>query len=119
MAFESLTLAAAAAIHLSAVDTGSKPFSQTGAGTAEAIIFVVLALGAFALHRGRPRCHRAALAATAFAIVGFVVGLSFTLRGGAPGDIAYHATMLPLLIFTALLLVRGGRTSRRRLGAAR
>ena len=31
---------------------------------------------------------------------GFGVGLSMTAREGATSDIAYHATMLPILLFT-------------------
>jgi hypothetical protein len=68
------------------------------------VIGAVLVAGALALVRGS---RRAALAAVAFAIAGFGVGLSMTVRGGAAGDIAYHATMLPLLLFTLVLLGRG------------
>src|SRR5205085_1990884 len=73
------------------------------AGIAEAVIAVVLAAGAAALVRG---ARGVALGAVAFAIAAFGVGLSMTVRGGAAGDIAYHATMMPLLVFTLMLLAR-------------
>jgi hypothetical protein len=43
---------------------------------------------------------------TNFAIVGFAVGLSFTLRGGGTVDVVYHALMLPLLLLTLVVLLR-------------
>ena len=48
----------------------------------------------------------AVLAALPFAIVGFLIGLSFTIRGGDAIDIAYHATVLPLLPLTLAVLLR-------------
>jgi hypothetical protein len=44
-------------------------------------------------------------------LVGFVVGLTFTIRGGSTIDVTYHASMLPLLIATAALLMHGTRSS--------
>ena len=109
--FEALTLAVISPLHLSgALGGGAKPFNPTAAGTAEALIGVVLIVGALGLLRG----HRnAAMAVVTFAIVGFLVGLSFTLRGGDTTDIAYHATMLPLLLFTLLVLWRKRPPTRR------
>jgi hypothetical protein len=113
MAFEALTLAVISPLHLSgALGGGTKPFNPTAAGTAEAVIGVVLILGALALLRDGPHSRSAAIAAVSFAIVGFLVGLSFTLRGGNAIDIAYHATMLPLLLLTLVLLVRKRRPAR-------
>lgn len=43
---------------------------------------------------------------TAFAIIGVLYGLSITTQGGDLPDIAYHATLLPLLIVTFALLLR-------------
>ena len=107
MGFEALTLAVISPLHLSGVlGGGTKPFNPTAAGTAEAVICVVLILGALALLRDGPHARNAALAAVSFAIVGFLIGLSFTLRGGDALDIAYHATMLPLLLLTLVLLAR-------------
>jgi hypothetical protein len=111
MGFEALTLAIISPLHLSGVlGGGRKPFDPTAAGSAEAIIGAVLLIGALALLRNRPN---AAIAATAFAIVGFLVGLSFTLRGGDGIDVAYHATMLPLLLLTLRALWRKLRPTRR------
>jgi hypothetical protein len=105
MGFVAATLVVASALHLAGVvDDGSPPFAPDRAGIAEAVIAVVLAAGAVALVRG---ARRAALGAVVFAIAGFGVGLSMTVRGGATGDIAYHATMLPLLLLALALLSRG------------
>jgi hypothetical protein len=112
MGFQALTLAVISPLHLSGVlGGGAKPFNPTAAGTAEAVIGVVLILGALALLRDTARRRGAALAATAFAIIGFLVGLSFTLRGGDAIDIAYHATILPLLLVTFAALRRTRRAS--------
>lgn len=111
MGFEASTLAIISPLHLSGVLGGdTKPFNPTAAGTAEAVIGAVLLMGALALARNR---RDAAIVATAFAIVGFLVGLSFTLRGGTAIDVAYHATMLPLLLLTLLVLRRKRRPTRR------
>lgn len=113
MGFEALTLAVISSLHLSGVlGGGTKPFNPTAAGIAEAVIFAVLAPAAVAYHRIGPPARTAALAATLFAIVGFIVGLTITLRGGDAIDIAYHATLLPLLLVTfAALLRRKGRNA--------
>jgi hypothetical protein len=65
---------------------------------------VVLAAGAVALFCHPLRGRGPAIAAVAFAIFGFIVGLSFTISGGAAADIAYHVTMLPILIAVAVML---------------
>ena len=105
MGFVAATLVVASALHLAGVvDDGSPPFDPDRAGIAEAVIAAVLAVGAFALVRG---VRRVALGSVVFAIAGFGVGLSMTVRGGATGDIAYHATMLPLLLLALALLSRG------------
>jgi len=44
-------------------------------------------------------------------IFGFIVGLTFTVNGGATIDLIYHATMFPVLIVTALMLGRGAGAS--------
>jgi hypothetical protein len=105
--FEALTLAVISSLHLSGVlGGGAKPFNPTAAGTAEAVIGVVLALGALALRRATAGGRDAAVAANAFANIGFLVGLGFTLRGGDAIDVAYHAVMLPLLFLTMAALLR-------------
>jgi hypothetical protein len=104
--FEAVTLALVSTLHLShTLGGGSKPFDPNAAGIAEALIGIALAVGAVTLSRTR-RGRAAAPAATAFAIVGFLVGLGFTISGGDAIDIAYHAVMLPLLVFTLIALLR-------------
>ena len=46
------------------------------------------------------------------AVVGFLVGLTFTVQGGDPVDVAYHAVMLPVLLATAIALLRRQRLVR-------
>jgi hypothetical protein len=95
MTFVAATLAVASTIHL----TGG----HDDAGIPEAAIAVVLVAGVLALRRG---IRRIAVAAVVFAIAGFGIGITETVRGGATTDIAYHATMLPLLVLTLAELVR-------------
>jgi hypothetical protein len=107
MGLEAVTLVIISSLHLSGVlGGGAKPFNPTAAGIAEALIAVVLVLGSLALGPGTARGREAALAATAFAIIGFLVGLGFTLRGGDAIDVAYHAVMLPILLLTIVALLR-------------
>jgi peptidoglycan/LPS O-acetylase OafA/YrhL len=107
MSLEAATLAIASAVHLSGVSRNDD------AGVAEALICVALLGGAWALLRSPRRGRAVALVATGFAILGFVVGLTSTVRNGAPGDLAYHATMLPVLIATLLALSRLDTVARR------
>lgn len=108
MAVESAALATMSALHLSGALTGGpQPFNPRAAGIAEAVICVALAGGAIALVRGSTDSWRVAGGAVCFAIFGFVVGLYFSVTGGRPVDLAFHATMLPLLAITlAALLLR-------------
>ena len=109
MVFEAATLWVASMLHLlAAADASSR---SVAAGVAEALICVALLGGAFALSRQSWRGVRVALATVGFAIFGFIVGLTFTVRGGSPGDLAYHAVMLPLLVATAVLLAREVRSA--------
>ena len=104
MIFEAATLVVASTIHLSGADQGGgTPFSPNRAGIAEAVIAVVLLAGVFALRRG---ARGLAIASVVFAVAGFLVGLSMTVRGGAAVDVAYHAVMLPILSLTLVQLVR-------------
>jgi hypothetical protein len=108
MTFEAATLAIFAVLHLvGALAPGSGSSNGSGAGVAEAIICLVLVLGLRAFVRSPARGRRIALGATCFAILGFIVGLTFTVRGGPAVDLIYHLTMFPILIVTALLLGRG------------
>src|SRR5205807_9445750 len=103
------TLAVMSTLHLTGgLSGGSKPFSAPHAGVAEAIIGAVLLAGAAAVYRDRPEARTVALAAIWFAIAGFVLGLTFTIRGGGGIDIAYHVVMLPMLLFTAARLAIAG-----------
>jgi multisubunit Na+/H+ antiporter MnhF subunit len=113
MMFEAATLGVMSTLHLSGVLAGgSEPFNASHAGIAEAIIAVVLLAGAAALVRGRNDARVIALAATVFAVVGFIVGLNFTVRGSDAIDIAYHVAVLPILVLTALGLAARPRLSR-------
>lgn len=104
MVLEALSLALISALHLSGVIAGgTKPYNPEAAGIAEAVIGVVLIAGATVVLRSTKHGRTAALAASGFAIVGFLVGLVFTISGGQPADVAYHATVLPLLILTLVL----------------
>ena len=107
LAAQSATVAVFSVLHLTGVlriGTGN----SDGAGIAEAVIGVVLAGGAWALARSPSpaRGRRAALFAVYFAIAGFIVGLTYTLDSGDAIDLIYHATMLPILVGTAIRLVR-------------
>lgn len=111
MAFEAATLAIMSTLHLTAViHGGSKPFKADDAGIAEAIICVVLAGGAAALLLAGRRGRSIALGTSGFAVLGFIVGLTITVQGAGVLDVAYHATMLPVLAGTAILLARSGAT---------
>lgn len=102
IAAEAGTLAVVSSLHLSgAIAGGTEPYDPGSAGVAEAVICVVLAAGAIALLVGHARGRKIALCAVGFAIVGFIIGLTFTIQGGTAFDVAYHAVMLPLLIATA------------------
>jgi hypothetical protein len=111
MGFVVATLVVFSTLHLTGVSNGgAPPHGVNRAGIAEATIAVVLVVGILGLLRGK---RRIAIGTIVFAIVGFGIGLSMTAHEGATGDIAYHATMLPILLF---MLAVAWRT--RRLGAA-
>lgn len=120
MALESAALATMSGLHLSgALSGGPQPFNPRAAGIAEAVICLALAGGAIALARRSPDSWRVAAGAVCVAILGFVVGLYFSLNGGHPVDLAFHATMLPLLAITlAALLLAGSRTTRSSIGSS-
>jgi tellurite resistance protein TehA-like permease len=108
MVVEAASLAVMSILHLTGHLDGSSPFNPTRAGIAEALIGVVLLLGALALVRSRRHALSIAIAANAFAVVGFVIGLTRTTEGGGAVDIAYHVTLLPLLVLTLVVLVIRG-----------
>jgi hypothetical protein len=76
-----------------------------GAGVAEAVIAAALVLGAIGFARRGQRGRTGAQGAIGFAIVGFVFGLTITIPSGSGVDIAYHLTVLPLLVLTLVLLL--------------
>jgi len=109
-----VTLAAASTIHFGVTVAGiDDPFP--GAALPEAIISVVVLAGAAAAARRVPHAWGWAFAATLFGILGFLVGLRFTLFGGRPvvtGDVAYHLTgLLILFVIAGLLLSPRGRVA--------
>lgn len=113
---EAAALAVMSALHLSgAVAGGSPPFKPHEAGIHEAVICAVLAAGAAILARRSSGSRPAAAVAVSLAILGFCIGLYFTVQGGDPIDLAFHATMLPLLALTltALLVAPRPRLSTR------
>lgn len=83
--------------------------SFAGASTPEAVIGAVLAAGAVLVLAAPARglARAAALAATGFAVAGFVVGVAFVVTHGRAGDAAdltYHGIGLAALIATLVAL---------------
>lgn len=117
MLIEAASLAVMSALHLTGVlDPGHHGiYAPNDAGIAEAVIGVVLLAAGIAVLRSPGTGRRAALWATAFAVVGFCVGISITIRGGNAIDIAYHSTVLPILVISLIALARPLVASRRRL----
>jgi hypothetical protein len=107
-----LSLAVMSALHFADVLVGEKPFRPERAGTSEAVICVALAVGCAVLVRRLPRRGLVAIIAVLIAVAGFILGLTFTTRGGGTVDIAYHATVLPLLLLTLAFLIRPGALAR-------
>jgi len=104
---EASTLAIMSVLHLTGIVAGgTRPYRPTAAGIAEAVIGAVLTVGAAALTRSSRHGRDTAVAALGFAILGVIAGLSFTIRGGGAIDIAYHATLLPLLLITLAAMSR-------------
>jgi hypothetical protein len=60
------------------------------------------------MSRWRLRACPSSLIDAIWPLFGFLVGLNFTARGGEVADVAYHATMLPVLVVGLVLLVRTG-----------
>lgn len=102
------SLAVTSALHLSGAVQGrdNQIFSPRGAGVAEAIIGVAMLWGAVSLARRGAAGRTVALWTTGFAIVGFIYGVSVSIRGGALPDICYHCIVLPILIVTFVLIFR-------------
>ena len=108
ISLEASTLAIMSVLHLTGVLAGgTRPFNRTDAGIAEAVICVVLIGGAVALARDPLRGRAIARGTVGFAILGVIAGLNFTIQGGDAIDVAYHATLLPLLLITLAALRKG------------
>lgn len=107
MLVEAASLAVMSVLHLTGtLDQGHPPYRAGDAGIAEALIGLVLLVAAIAVLRIPDRSRSTAIGATAFAIVGFAVGITITVKGGDAFDVAYHATVLPILVATLVLLLR-------------
>lgn len=119
MLLVAVSLAVQSALHLSGAIHPTPGGTETPAGIAEAVICVALLWGSSALARRGPAGYRIALWTDVFAVAGFIIGLSVTIPSGYIPDIAYHATVLPILIITVALIVRYGAPERwRRAGTA-
>lgn len=107
MSLEAVSLWVASALHLSGLVHGrSASFEPDAAGIAEAVIGVVLAAGSVVMVKDKGRARVVGIASTTFALIGFLIGISETARGGDAPDIAYHATVIPLLIASLVALIR-------------
>jgi len=112
-----VTLTLASTLHLGVaiplgVTTISDPFA--GAAIPEAVIAVVVAAGAMTMLVRLPAARWLAPAATLFALAGTLYGLTVTLRRAQAGDIAYHVTLLTMLVASAVLLMGTLRPGARR-----
>lgn len=115
MAATSATLAVASALHFGVVlhlgaATIDDPFP--GAAIPEAVITGVLACGVVAIVMRAHAAWALAIGSTLFAIVGFLVGLTFTVPDlpMRMGDLIYHLCgLLMLLAALELLLLPTGR----------
>lgn len=102
-----VSLTVASIVHLVGhVEGRSELYDASDAGIAEAVIAAVLTAGAVMMIRVPRSARIVGLAATAFAVAGFLVGLSITARAGHLPDIAFHAAILPLLIVILVAFLR-------------
>jgi hydrogenase/urease accessory protein HupE len=115
MALATVAFAAASIIHFGAVIglgpiTVDDPFP--GAAIPEAVIAVVLGIGVLSVLTRRPSRWGVALAATLFALLLTIYGLTVTAPSGRTGDITYHVAVLVLsVVIVSLLLLPAGRQS--------
>jgi hypothetical protein len=113
MVAATLSLAIASVLHFGvAVPLGAITITDPfrGAAIPEAVLAVVLGIGVVSVLTGWSAAWWVALATTLFALLGTLYGLTVTLRRGEIGDIAYHLSLLTLLIAAvALLLAPAGR----------
>ena len=107
MAIAAVTLALASTVHFGVhLGVGQlaihDPFP--GAAIPEAVIAFVVACGVLAVV-SRRAAWPVALGTTLFAIVGVLFGLSLTLGSARTGDVAYHVSLLVVLVVGLCLLV--------------
>ncbi len=113
MSVVTVSLAIASLLHFGVtvplgVVTISDPFRA--AAIPEAVIAMVVGAGAVTVLTGRPATWWPALGTALFALLGTLYGLTVTLRRGEIGDIAYHLSLLTLLVAAvAMLLTPAGR----------
>ena len=108
MALAAVTLAIASALHfglLLAVGVVGISDLYRNAAIPEAVIATVLAIGVIGLVARLGIAWPLAVGTTAFAVLGVLVGLTFTLQTGMIGDIIYHLSLLALLLVTGGLLL--------------
>ena len=81
-----------------------------GAAIPEAILALVLAIGALSVLARRPARWRVALAAALFAFLVTLYGLTVTVGSARTADITYHISILVVLVvIIGLLLLPQGR----------
>ena len=98
-----VTLGLASAIHFGVRLVIEDP--DSGASIPEAILAFVLVVGAASVWFRIRAAWGVALATTLFGLAGVGFGFSLTVGSGRTGDIAYHASLLAVLVSTALLLL--------------
>jgi hypothetical protein len=107
MAVVAATLAVASALHLTGHVSGrDSPFDADHAGVAEAIIAAVLVAGAAVMIWLPAKARITAVLVNGFAVIGFIVGLTMTTRGGHLPDITYHLVVLPVLVLNLVAALR-------------
>jgi peptidoglycan/LPS O-acetylase OafA/YrhL len=105
-----VSLLVMAALHLThVISGGGPPYDPSSAGVAEAVIGAVLLAAVYRARRSPEGSWGLMMGALAFAIAGFVIGMTFTVRSGTAVDVAYHAVGLPLLLITLALHLKRGR----------
>ncbi|MDE3076007.1 MAG: hypothetical protein KGJ86_11315 [Chloroflexota bacterium] len=119
MVLTACTLLVASLIHFGprvplGVVTLYDPFA--GAAVPEAVLGILLGLGAAFLMSGWAGSREMALASAIFTLLLSLYGLSITLGSGRTGDVVYHVTLLALLaaIIVGLFLSRSTRQRERR-----
>ncbi len=113
----------ASSLHLGlTIDLGGLRLAEPtllAAGIVEGAIGLALAASGVALATGWRAAHRAIVAAYAFGVVGFLIGISFVVRDPdiqTPFNVGVHAAILPLLVLGSVLELasrRSGATTSR------